>query len=377
MMNNLVKRLPNIVVKSNRGLNIYSVNKLNLNSTIINNNNNFQQQQQQQQQQQNFATLSKKKFDAIKEKRDEEQRLLKEEREKKFIEQSKISIDDLPFDQALQNVKDKFDKYHAVASRLIGTMFKKVKTLEELHQILKFYKYMKNSNANYFRSSHVLYIYYAFLRTEQVPLFAEMLIHSDKFQIFPKQNIIIKVLVQLFKQGGEEQIQLASQLFSIFNLRSPVNINFMDSFSSAAKSYLPQLLELLTNYPTNLPLELGAKTTKLLIRSSYANSLENSQKTLDLLYRFTSESVFNQLDTITKADIITFEIIANPSIQQHKFSSHLLNAEQQQQLIPSVTSKLEKLLTSNELSENTKVEIQRNLQSSNVEPLKQSLKAHL
>ncbi|KAN0016013.1 hypothetical protein ACTFIU_005963 [Dictyostelium citrinum] len=374
MMNNLVKRLPNIVIKSNRGLNIYSVNKLNLNSTIINNNNNFQQQQQQQ----NFATLSKKKFDEIKEKRDEEQRLLKEEREKKFIEQSKISIDDLPFDQALQNVKDKFDKYHAVASRLIGTMFKKVKTLEELHQILKFYKYMKNSNANYFRSSHVLYIYYAFLRTEQVPLFAEMLIHSDKFQIFPKQNIIIKVLVQLFKQGGEEQIQLASQLFSIFNLRSPVNINFMDSFSGAAKSYLPQLLELLTNYPTNLPLELGAKTTKLLIRSSYANSLENSQKTLDLIYRFTPESVFNQLDTITKADIITFEIIANPSIQQHKFSSQLLNAEQQQQqLIPSVTSKLEKLLTSNELSENTKVEIQRNLQSSNVEPLKQSLKAHL
>ncbi|KAN0029713.1 hypothetical protein ACTA71_007849 [Dictyostelium dimigraforme] len=375
MMNNLVKRLPNLVVKSNKGLNIYSVNsKLNLTSTIINNNNNniFKQQQQQQ----NFATLSKKKFDEIKEKRDEEQRILKEEKERKFIEQSKISIDDLPFNQALQNVKDKFEKYHAVPSGLIGTMFKKVSTLEELHEVLRFYKFMKNSNSDYFRASHLLYIYYAFLRTGQIPLFAEILIHSDKFQIFPKQNIIIKVLVQLFKQGSEDDIKLAANLFSIYSSRSPVSVGFMDRLSNAVKSYLPSLLEILRNYPTNLPLELGAKTTKFLIRASYENlnDQNNIEKTLDLVHRFTPQSVFNQLDSTTKADIITFEIIGNPSIDQHKFSTHL---DEDQQLIPFVTSNLKKLLTSDKFSENNKIKIQRNIQFSNVEPLKESLKAHL
>ncbi|KAK5583616.1 hypothetical protein RB653_005214 [Dictyostelium firmibasis] len=375
MMNNLVKRLPNLIIKSNRGLNnnnIYSVNKLSLTSQIC----QTQLQQQQQQQQINYATLSKKKFDEIKEKREEENRLLKEEKERKFIEQSKISIDDLPFEHALQNVREKFDKYHAVASNLIGTMFKKVKTLEELHQILKFYKYMKNSNPNYFRSSHILYIYYAFLRTSQVPLFAEMLIHSDKFQIFPKQNVIIKVLVQLFKQG-DDQILLASKLFSTYCSRYSASVAFMTSFSIAAKSYIPSFLEMLRNYPTNLPLELGATSTKLLIRDS-TEKPENIQKTLDIIYRFTTQSQFDQLDPLSKAELITFEIISNPLIDQHKFSSELLNNQEQSSLlIPLITSHFEKIFTSDKISENTKTNIQRNIKFSNIEPLKESLKAYL
>ncbi|KAM9979789.1 hypothetical protein ACTFIZ_006035 [Dictyostelium cf. discoideum] len=318
MMNNLVKRLPNLVIKSNRNLNIYSVNKLNLNSTIFNNNNNNNNNFQQQQQQQNFATLSKKKFGGIKDKKEDEEKIIKQEKERLFIEQSKISIDTLPFDQALKNIKEKFEKEHALSSRLIGTMFKKVKTLEELHEILKFFKYMKNPNPNYLRPSHILYIYFAFLRTSQIPLFAEMLIHSDKFQIFPKHNVIIKVLTQLFKLGGDN-IQLAKQLFSINNSRFPVTTKFMDNFSKAAESCLPQFLGLLKNYPSNLPLELGAKTTKILIRSTNHDSA-NTQDVLDIIYRFTPESVFNQLDQTTKNELIKFESIANHSTNPNRFS---------------------------------------------------------
>ncbi|KAM9956705.1 hypothetical protein ACTFIR_003434 [Dictyostelium discoideum] len=316
MMNNLVKRLPNLVIKSNKSLNIYSVNKLNLNSTTIKNNNNKFQQQQQQ----NFATLSKKKFGGIKDKKEDEEKIIKQEKERLFIEQSKISIDTLTFDHALQNIKEKFEKEHALSSRLIGTMFKKVKTLEELHQILKFFKYMKNPNPNYLRSSHILYIYYAFLRTSQIPLFAEMLIHSDKFQIFPKHNVLIKVLIQLFKLGGDN-IQLANQLFSINSSRFPVTTKFMDSFSKAAEtSCLPQFLGLLKNYPTNLPLELGAKTIKILIRSTNDGASENTQEILDIIYRFTPDSVFNQLDQTTKNELIKFESNANRSTNPNRFS---------------------------------------------------------
>ncbi|KAF2075440.1 hypothetical protein CYY_003269 [Polysphondylium violaceum] len=308
-MNSIIKAF--VRVGSSRGLLSQSPlinsssNRLMIgSSTLFNNSDKYIQER-------TYATISKKKLQQIREKREEEARIAKETKEKTFIEVNKVSISTLTFEDALINVREKFNKYHTVKNRLVATLFQKSATAEQLHESLKLYKELNNSNPNYFDSSHILIIYYAFFRTNQMPLFAEILINSDVFQFFPKQNVVIKTLVQLLKSGQDNELA-ANLLLNYQNkVGSQVNENFMRAFGKEMdkQKAIDQLYTILNIYPRK-DFQLGADAIRYLLRQSIVKG--NTKETLNLINQFPAST----LDKISQACLLAAKIVSDPVAAQ-------------------------------------------------------------
>jgi len=276
----------------------------------------FNIKQQQKEQINNYATISKKKLQQIREKRDEEARLAKEIKEKTFIEVNKVSITELTFEDALLNVREKLNKYHTVKNRLVATLFLKTQTVEQLHESLKLYKDLNNSNPEFFNADHIQLIYYSFVRTNQMPLFAEILINSDIFQIFPKQNVIIKVLTQLLKVDQDYELA-ANLLLSYQNKRSgSLNENFMKDLvqEMSKQGATDKLYKLLQLYPRK-DFPLGANAIKYLLRDSIAQG--TTTETLNLIAQYPTTT----LDKRSNASVAASKIISNPTAAKSEYAN--------------------------------------------------------
>ncbi|EGC34929.1 hypothetical protein DICPUDRAFT_34221 [Dictyostelium purpureum] len=312
----------------------------------------------------NYSVLSQKKFDKIKNKRDKEQRLLKEEKEKFFSEQSSVSVEDLDYPQVLNNVKEKYQKYGAISNHLVAALFRKSKTSEELFQSLAFYKRVGNKSSEFFKPSQKTYIFESFLKNNQIPLFSEMLIHSDKFQIFPQMNVFVKCVSQLLSKH-EGEVELAASLLSTYQLRN--NLTVPDSFLNSlgkrvdAEGASLKVIDLLKIYPVNLKLGITSDLGKYIIRSAYLE--ENKEEIYKVLVEKTDK--FDQFDVITKSEYVTFEIIANHNVESHKYSNEIINNEN---VYNQVVKNLEKLLNNENTSENTKNNIKRSISNFTIDP---------
>eukprot|EP01133_Synstelium_polycarpum_P012141 gene12141-14205_t len=168
--------------------------------------------------------ISKKTQERIRTKRDEEARVKKSEAEQRFIEANKVPIDDLTFDETVQNLKDKLAKYHVVYATHMTLLFAKVETMEQLEQALLFYKSVRNDDASYFNPDQVSRIYYAFDRTNAWSLWADVLNHAHTFQIFVTQTVASKTIYQLLRVGDTER---AIRLIDTMRTRAPLTKSFM------------------------------------------------------------------------------------------------------------------------------------------------------
>ncbi|GAM22297.1 hypothetical protein SAMD00019534_054720 [Acytostelium subglobosum LB1] len=191
-------------------------------------NNTTTSQLQQQQQIRNYATFGEKQFQKIKAKRDEAARLLKEEAEQKFIEENKVSIETLSFEEALQNLKGKLLKYKVVSAPHMATLFKKVTTSEQLDEALLFYKSLKNDDPKYFNGNHLSQIYYAADRCGQWKMWADIVSNPHTFQMFPSHLSVAKTIYQLLRNGDTDK---AIELFKYHQKLNKITKHFISALA--------------------------------------------------------------------------------------------------------------------------------------------------
>eukprot|EP01132_Coremiostelium_polycephalum_P000554 gene554-698_t len=253
--------------------------------------------------------VSKTKLEKIKSKREADAVKEMQERERKFIEVNKISIDSLTFPEAVLNVQDKFNKYGAVASKLVATLFKKASTPEQLLEALQFYRSINNTNPDYFKASQLQFIYYSFSRNRKIPLLAEILINSHLFQIFPRPNIVAKVYSKLVIQGENE---LAANLLLSYNNKYTVTHRFIELITKQMiyYKYLPLLHTALSFYPARL--DIGSETLRYLLREGLKNG--NVKEVLASLERHLP----TDMDPVTQSLLLASRVVADPTSTQYE-----------------------------------------------------------
>ncbi|KYR00736.1 hypothetical protein DLAC_02778 [Tieghemostelium lacteum] len=306
-------------------------------------------------------TLSQKKIQKIKIQRDQQAKVAKEEKERTFAEVNKISIDNLTLQDALVNLKEKFEKFHMVAPKLLITLFKKVRTVEELREVLQFYKTLKINNERYFNPGFVQILYYAFKRTKSLQLFAEMIIDSKTFQIFPKPNVVTKTITYIIKEHQDHQLAINLLL----NYQTKVEINSYANISTLICELLikeKEPLSILYPFFQNLPrpLDIGKVAIKYILRDAMVRG--TAKEALQSLSKHIIASQTEEpFDSHTQATIIAAKIIGCP-VESRFDQSITSQMTKSPEIAPLIIEQIQKASQNSIPETNSKDKIKQSIQ---------------
>ncbi|EGG18532.1 hypothetical protein DFA_04026 [Cavenderia fasciculata] len=336
---NKTRSLSNVLVNNNKCTNIMG-SLVGLQTTTLNKTTTSTTSTSTR----NYATFNDKKFEAIKKRRDEEKRAEKIAAEQKFIEASRLSIQDLSFEDALNNLRDKYNKYAVVANSQMTTLFRKAENTDELEQALLFYKSIRNDRPDYFTDEQISLLFYAFERNNAVMLWADVLIHTHTFQIFASGQTVSKSIYHLLRLDSEEATQKAIEMYQDRLVRySGFSNIFIENIAYGLKrsNNTERIYSLLALADPRV--HLSSAAVKTILRGSFAS--DTTKQALDVLAPYLPS--VKRTDGIYHSTILMAKIIANnPQEESQQQEAQEIykswDAKQQQLFKEKINSEIEK-----------------------------------